>query len=251
MKRIIYLSLLVAFCLTSIAQVSGPRNIIKTDLTAYVPSKYNLISSINLNYEFKINEKFSVGAVGGTLLSSAHELGATGTSGADKLSYKGEITPSGYFINPYGRFYTKEAMTGFYLELFTRYYNYDFQIPYDYEKNNGTITANADANASAFGGGIVIGSQVALGKMFVLDFYAGAGMGLGKFHAETNDPNLDEQDYADIKQEMANIENVEIIFVGNAIKNMTYDANSTSAWADISNIAVPMLRAGISFGVAF
>ena len=243
--------LLPYFLSQSFSQIAG-RSIIKTDLKAYVPVDFNVISSINANYEFQLNDKFSVGIVGGSLIERTLELGATGTTGSgDQLAYKGEITPTGYFINPYVRLYTKEAMTGFYVELFTRHYNYDFKIPYDYEKNGSTILANADANAKAYGGGLVIGNQFSLGKLFVLDIYAGAGMGVGNAHAETNDPNLDAQDFANIKKEMDEAEDVEIFLVGNAINNMTYDANSTSAWADVTNIPVPMLRAGVAFGIRF
>ncbi|MBT8326217.1 MAG: DUF3575 domain-containing protein [Bacteroidia bacterium] len=254
MKKLITLTLLLVLgCTFSLtAQDLGHRSIVKTDLKAYVPVNFNVISSINLNYEFKINKKFSTGIVGGSLIERTLELGAAGTAGSgEKLAYKGEITPTGYFLNPYFRMYTKETFNGFYVEVFARHYNYDFLIPYDYDKSGGTIVANAVANAKAYGGGLVIGNQFQFGKMFVLDIYAGAGMGVGNAHAETNDPNLDAQDFQDIKQEMADLEDVEIALVGKAINNMTYGANSTSAWADVNNYAIPMLRAGVAFGVMF
>ena len=84
-----------------------------------------------------------------------------------------------------------------------------------------------------------------------MDFYAGAGLATGNAHAETNDPNLDAQDFEDIKAEMDQIESVDIIFVGKIIDNMTYDANETSAWADIKGYTMPILRGGISFGIMF
>ncbi len=254
MKNNILLLTLISLlsCGQLFAQILGPRHVIKTDLKAYVPANFNLISSVNLNYEYKLNKKFSVGLVAGSLIKRTLELGATGSSNSgDDLAYKGEISPSGYFINPYARMYTKESLKGFYLELFTRHYNYDFEIPYDYEKNNGTITANAVANAKAFGGGLVVGSQFHLAKKFVLDLYAGAGMGVGNVYAETNDPNLDEQNFQDIKQEMDNLGDVEIAILGNAINDLTYDANSTSAWAELKGVPIPMLRAGIAFGYMF
>jgi hypothetical protein len=156
-------------------------------------------------------------------------------------------------VNPYGRVYTSGAMTGFYLELWTRFYRYTFEIPYDYRKNGKDITAYANGKASAFGGGLNIGTQIGLGPLFVLDFFAGFGMGVGSARAETNDPNLDEQDYADIKAEMESIDpnSVEINFVGKIIKNLTYDATSTEAWAETSGYPIPIPRAGISFGIVF
>jgi hypothetical protein len=44
---------------------------------------------------------------------------------------------------------------------------------------------------------------------------------------------------------------VEIVIIGKAINSMTYDANSTSAWADVKGLPLPMMRAGVSFGVMF
>lgn len=249
MKKIILFSicLAVGFTVRSQSVDLGPRSIIKTNLVGLG------LFTINANYEYKLNDKFSVGLVGGYKIPSTYTLdaNASSTSNNGDLAYTGEITPKGYFLNPYARMYTKGAMTGFYLELYTRYFNYNFQVPYDYEKNSGTVNANADGTASAFGGGLALGTQIPLGKIFVIDLYAGLGMGVGKAHLETNDENLDAQDFADIKAEMDQIEDVEIVVIGKAINNMTYDANSTSAWADIKGLPVPMMRAGVSFGVMF
>lgn len=249
MKKILLAGLVLCFTMGVKSQTVdlGPRSIIKTNLVGLG------LFTLNANYEYKLNDKFSVGLVGGYKIPQTYTLSATGNSSSTNgdLSYTGEITPKGYFVNPYARMYTNGAMTGFYLELYTRYFNYSYEVPYDYEKDGGTINANADGTASALGGGIALGTQIPLGKIFVLDLYAGFGMGVGKAHLETNDPNLDAQDFADIKEEMDNLEDVEIAIIGKAINDMTYDANSTSAWADIKGLPLPMMRAGISFGVMF
>ncbi len=248
MKKLVSILSAIAFCISASAQVDlGPRNIIKTNLTGLG------LYTITANYEFKLNEQFSVGMLGGYKIPKTYtlEAAASSTSSNGDLAYTGQITPEGFFLNPYARMYSNGAMTGFYLEVFARYYNYSFQIPYDYEKNGGTINANADGTANGVGGGLVIGTQIPLGKIFVLDLFAGLGLGVGSAHAETNDPNLDAQDFQDIKAEMDAIEQVDIIFIGKAIDNMTYDANATSAWADIENYTLPIVRGGISFGIMF
>ena len=245
MKKGILIAVILAFTSFAYAQIPAPRSIIKTNLLAYTTS------TINLNYEYKVAPKFSVGLITGYTLPVTRTLDASGTSSSGKATYNGEITPQGFFVNPYARWYPKDAMTGFYMEAFTRFSSYTFDIPYDYEKDGATIQAAAVGTANTVGGGLVLGTQVPLGPMFVLDFYLGAGMGLGNAHAETDDPQLDAQDFADIKAEMDQLEDVQIIFIGNAINDMTYDANSTSAWADVNNYPIPILRAGISFGYMF
>ncbi|MEZ4758875.1 MAG: hypothetical protein R2810_03680 [Flavobacteriales bacterium] len=90
--------------------------------------------------------------------------------GSDQ-TYTGDITPKGSFVNPYFRFYTSGALTGFYLEGFLRYYNYTYLVPYDYEKNESTIRANLDGTADGFGGGLP-GGQFALAPRLYLDVFA-------------------------------------------------------------------------------
>lgn len=246
MKKLLIFCGLIAFGLGANAQTM----VAKTNLLGYGLAAVDLIT-INANFEYKIAPKLSVGIVGAIKPATTMTLEASGQTSDDNLQYTGEITPKGFSVTPYFRMYSKEALKGFYFEIFTRYYSYNFEIPYDYEKNGSNIRAYANGNANAFGGGVVIGTQVPLGQMFVLDFFGGIGMGVGNAHAETDDPNLDAQDFADIKAEMDQLQNVEIAIVGNVIKNMTYDANETSAWADINGFPVPMLRGGISFGIIF
>ncbi|MFY0644853.1 MAG: DUF3575 domain-containing protein [Bacteroidia bacterium] len=249
MKKLISLFILSAICLGANAQTM----VVKTNLLGYGLAAVDL-TTINANFEYKISPKNSIGIVGAIKPASTMTLKATGTTNDDKLQYTGEISPKGYSLTPYFRMYSKDALKGFYFEVFARYFSYNFEIPYDYDKNGSNIRAYANGSASAFGGGVVIGTQVPIGKMFVLDFYGGLGLGVGNAHAETDDPNLEEEDFADIKKEMDELKangDVNIIIVGNIIDNMTYDANKTSAWADIDGFPVPMLRGGISFGILF
>ncbi|MBR9859258.1 DUF3575 domain-containing protein [bacterium] len=247
MKKLIILVLLSGLGFQSFAGVGdlGPRNIIKTNLIS------DAFLIINLNYELKISNSYSVGMIAGVMPERTYSLDASAfNNDGDDIAYSGEISPSGVFVSPYIRKYFKGAMTGFYMELFTKYYNYGFEIPYDYEKNNSTVMTAAVGKASAIGGGLSAGTQISLGKLFVLDFYAGLGLGYATARAETNDPQLDAQDYADIKEEMQGISDVEVSYGDFIISNLEYDATSDMAWIQ-SKTVVPMLKAGISFGIVF
>lgn len=226
----------------------APKSIVKINLIGYA------MLSINANYEYKTGPQTSVGLLAGYKIPSTFTLDAIGTLDDETMTYTGEITPEGLFVNPYFRFYTSKAMKGFYLEAFTRYYNYTYLVPYDYEKNGGTIRANLDGTANGFGGGLALGVQLELGPRIYLDLNAGFGAGVGDMHVETNDPNLDAADYQKIKkniEENAADSDVRIMFLGNTLDGLVAGANDNSAWADINGELFPLFRGGICLGFAF
>lgn len=232
----------------ALTDLFSPRRIIKTNLAGYA------LLAVNANYEQKVSGKTSAGLLGGYKLPTTIRLEGIGELNGDRQTYTGDIRPSGLFLNPYFRFYPGTALKGFYLEAFGRYYNYSFEVPYDYEKNERTIRAALDGTANGMGGGLALGVQVALASRLYLDLHAGYGMGVGQVHVETNDPNLELEDYLSIKR---NIEqhrddaDVRFFLLGNVLTGIEADANERSAWADIRNRTFPILRAGISLGVAF
>jgi len=162
--------------------------------------------------------------------------------------------PKGFFVNPYFRMYPSGAMDGFYVEVFSRYYNFNYLVPYDYEKDGQIISANLDGEAKGFGGGLAIGGQFTLGQRVFMDIGLGFGIANGNIHLETNDPELDAQDYADIKrniEENRDDAEVEIFLLGQVLENIEADADENSAWADIENQLFPIIRGGISIGYSF
>ena len=225
------------------------KYILKTNLVALG------MTSINLNYEIKTSPATSAGLLTGYKLKSTYTLDAVGNLSDDQMTYTGEITPEGVFVNPYFRYYTSgKAMTGFYIEAFLRYYNYTFLVPYDYDKDGSTISANLDGSANGFGGGFAVGGQFELAPRLFLDIYGGMGVGSGDVHMQTNDPNLDAQDYQNIKkniEENRDEAEVEILFLGRTIDSLEAYANSTSAWADINNELFPLMRGGVCIGWGF
>lgn len=90
----------------------------------------------------------------------------------------------------------------FCVEAFLGYFNYKFLLPCDYEKNGGNIRANADGAANAFGGGLALGAQFPPGPRVYMDINLGYGMAIGNARLETNDPNLELEDYRTIQQNM-------------------------------------------------
>jgi hypothetical protein len=230
------------------SEVLSPRRVIKTNLVGYA------LFSINANYEQKVGKHTTVGMLGGYKLPSTYTVDAIGELDGENQTYTGEIEPQGYFVNPYFRYYTKKALTGFYVEAFTRYYDYNFLLPYDYDKDGRTIRANLDGTATGFGGGLALGVQIPLAPRIYLDLNAGMGVGIGDVHLETNDPNLDADDYQTIKQNLddyADDADVRIFFMDKTISSLEADADASSAWADITGELFPLTRAGIAIGFAF
>lgn len=226
------------------------KHIVKTNLVGYV------FYSITANYEAKTGEATSVGLLGGYKLPQTITVDGIAKNlneEEDSQSYTGEIEPRGWFINPYFRFYAQESMEGFYFEGFLRIYNFEYDVPYDYEKDDRTIRAYADGTAKAWGGGLGFGSQFSLAKHWFLDLNLGFGLAKGDIHIETSDPNLDADDYADIKDKIERNRNadVEIFLLSDVLTELEADANSQKAWADINDVVLPIVRAGVSIGFAF
>jgi hypothetical protein len=254
--------LIIGLCITgtaySSAQDGAGATLLKEALTAKHIVKTNLVGlamySVNANYETKTGVNTSVGLLAGYRLSNPITVDALGELDGDEMTYKGEIDPKGLFINPYFRMYPSGAMTGFYVEAFARYYDFTYLVPYDYTKEGKDISANLDGTASAIGGGLAIGGQFSLGQRVFLDINTGFGFAKGDIHLETNDPNLDAEDYADIKrniEENRDDADIKIFLLGDIITNIEADADENSAWADIENQLFPVFRGGISIGYAF
>lgn len=231
-----------------VAEVFSARRIVKTNLAGYA------LLAVNANYEQKVGVKTSVGLLGGYKLPSVIKVEAIGELDGENQTYLGEVEPQGLFLNPYFRFYPNKAFHGFYVEAFTRYYNYTYLVPYDYDKDGRNIRANLDGTATGVGGGLALGVQIELGPRVYLDINAGMGVGSGDIHVETNDPELELEDYQTIKR---NIENsaddadIKIFLLDDVLTGVVANANDNSAWADINGKIFPIMRGGIAIGFAF
>lgn len=228
--------------------IFSPRRVIKTNLTGYA------LLSVSANYEQKTGLKTTLGLLAGYKLPSVIKVEAIGNLDGEKQTYTGDVEPKGLYVNPYFRFYPKEAFKGFYVEAFLRYFDYDYLVPYDYDKNGRTIRANLDGTASAFGGGLGIGVQFTLASRLFLDINAGYGMAMGSAHIETNDPNLEREDYLTIKRNIEKYQDdadVQVFLLGDILRDPDARADDRHAEADFRDKVFPIVRGGISIGYAF
>lgn len=226
----------------------SPKRIVKTNLAGYA------WLSASLNYEQKTGLKTSVGLLSGYKFPSVIKVEAIGELDGERQTYAGEVEPKGFFVNPYFRYYTRETFKGFYLEAFVRYFDYNFLVPYDYDKNGRIISANLDGTASAFGGGLGLGVQFAIAPRVYMDINAGFGVGMGNIHLETNDPNLELEDYQSIKRNIEQYEDradIKVFLLDDILTDPKAYASDTKAWADFENKMFPMMRGAISIGYAF
>lgn len=232
-----------------VSELFSPRRIVKTNLAGYAGL------AVNLNYEQKIGGKTSIGLLGGYKLPSTIKVEAIGDLDGERQTYTGEVEPSGPFINPYFRFYPRKTFHGFYLEVFLRYFSYDFTLPYDYVTSEGRkIQGAMDGNASAFGGGLGLGAQFTLAPRLYMDIGVGAGIASGNVHLETNDPDLTLDDYITIKQNIEKYQDdpdVQVFLLGDILSDPTAGASTTQAWADFEGKIFAILRGGVSIGYAF
>lgn len=231
-----------------LSDLFAPKRIVKTNLAGYA------LLAVSANYEQQVGRHTSVGLLGGYKLPSVIKVSAIGDLDGENQTYAGEVEPRGLFVNPYFRYYPNKAFHGFYLEAFGRYFNYSFLVPYDYDKDGRTIAANLDGTASGMGGGLALGVQVPLGTRVFLDMNLGFGMGVGNIHLETNDPNLELEDYRSIQRNIEQYEdraNIEVFILRDILTDPIARSSDTKAWADFNNKLFPIMRGGISIGYAF
>ncbi|MBL7980304.1 MAG: DUF3575 domain-containing protein [Flavobacteriales bacterium] len=231
-----------------VSEVFAPRYMLKTNVASYA------WLSVNANYEQKVGPKITVGLLGGYKLPTVVHVDAIANIDGENQTYTGDIEPEGFYLNPYFRFYPKQAFKGFYVEAFLRYFDYSYLVPYDYEKNGGTIRANLDGTASAMGGGLGVGVQFELGPRVYLDLNAGYGMAMGDAYIRTSDPNLEPEDYVIIKQNIEKYEDdadVQVFILGDVLTDPEAYAYADYAEAYFRNKVFPIVRGGITIGFAF
>ena len=221
---------------------------IKTNLLGWA------YKSINIGYEFKIGPRVSVG------LNSEYRVPGSlniyllaDRIGTDEISYSGDIKLDGIGVTPHFRYYTRNALKGFYLQPFFRYLNYSFELPYAYEDDGEVKNGATYATLKGYGGGLSLGVQATIGEHFILDFNFGMGVVSGDVHATASYPTLEESDYEyardaiyDLKEEGSSIP-----FIGNLLEKVEAGSDATSAWIDISRGIFPSIKGGISIGYTF
>ncbi len=257
MKKLLILSLFIAFALTSLKAelpavfpadtIKISRNFIKFNITAA------LLKNYSLEYERVLTRVVSVGV-------SFRIMPETSIPYSDNIIRWFDITDpetqnvidkthiGNYAITPEVRFYTgkKGYGNGFYFALFYRYGRYTMNnalVPYTTDLGE-EVTLNSSGSVSAHTGGFMIGSQWALGKHICLDWWILGphfGISSGEFNSLSSAPlpEIDQQDIAD------SLNGIDIPMFKQTVSvtadkvNMIFDG----PWGGI--------RAGLSIGVRF
>ena len=223
------------------------KNIFKFNITTA------LIKNYSLQYERVLTRTISVALTGRFMPESNipytdYIIRWGGITDPDVQAVLEGILTSNYTITPEIRFYTgkKRYGTGFYFSLFYRYGDYSFNNTIiNLETGIGDpYTMDYSGDVTSHTGGIMIGSQFALGKHICLDWWiigAHFGVSSGDIQGLASIP-LSLEDQQTI---MDNLNGIEI-----PMFKQTVEVNSNGArmlfdgpWAGI--------RMGLSFGVKF
>ena len=109
LTKVFQFTLTVLIATVTVAQDAAPAAALaKGAFSSKYILKTNLVglgmASINLNYEVKTSPFTSAGLLTGYKLKSTYTLDAVGNLSDDQMTYTGEITPEGVFVNPYSRY---------------------------------------------------------------------------------------------------------------------------------------------------
>jgi hypothetical protein len=248
---------LASLCLTQSKAQSSPTsdepkgkteklNFIKVNLTSIALKNYSV------QYERALNRKISFAVAFRTMPSSSLPfknaiVDAVGDDDPDTKKTVETFKMSNFAITPEVRFYMskKGYGRGFYIAPFYRYAKYKTNtLSFDYEGNSTSGTINLTGNLTTNTGGLLLGSQWALGKHLCLDWWILGphyGSGSGEFVGTSSKP-LTQEEQNDLRQ---SLEDLDI-----PLTDKTVSVNASGAtfkldgpWAGI--------RAGFSLGVRF
>lgn len=223
------------------------KNFIKTNLTSIIIKNYSI------QYERALSKRISFALSyrnmpTGTLPFKEQILKKVGSDDQTTVDAINNLTIGNYAITPEVRFYLgkKGYGRGLYIAPFYRYAKYsagNVAIEFDTDQNQ-TRSIDLSGNITAHTGGILFGTQWALGKYLCLDLWI-LGPHYGVSSGEMTgvpSPDLTTQEQADIRQ---NMEDMDIPMVKKTVEvsakkvAMVFDG----PWAGI--------RAGISIGFKF
>jgi hypothetical protein len=262
MKKLLISCLLITCaCLIAGAQGVSSANTSNEETTSMNFVKFNLTSALIKNYSIQyeriLTKDFSAAL-------SFRIMPETGIPYKNQLMKLSDITEpkdkqtienvliSNYAITPEVRYYMgkKKYGRGFYLSLFYRYGSYNLNnVIVDWESEDEEVTeVNISADVKAHTGGLMIGSQWALGKYMCLDWWImGPHFGVSSSDVlALSSETMDMQDQQDVKDELSQM-------LDDAdIPMLKYNISTTSDEVKVK-LDGPWggLRIGISLGVKF
>lgn len=229
------------------------RNIIKTNLSSLALNNYSL------TYERLIARKISA-SFGWRYMPTTNMTKTALTKEVMKYFEDGEdgineqldqLKMSGNAITAEVRFYTgrKPGAKGFYAGVYGRYASFKYDYPYDFESPvSGTTRVPFKGKSSGIGAGLILGGQFNVHKRVIIDLYIiGGHYGSlsGKIDGLTDLSDLDEQDRADLKDELESL-----IEIGDK-KNITATVSDDGIRANVSMPFVGVRGLGFTVGFAF
>ena len=233
-----YFKILTAFLLITANTVLAQNNALKTGLSDA------LTGYMNLSYERKINETQSLLFKFGYMQPTRSPFISEETLTPDPLTM--EDANGGINTSIEYRFYVakKKSPHGLYLGPYFRYFNQ--ALKYTDEIDDRIF--NVDLNSNSFGIGGIIGHQVIISDIIVLDFsFFGAGVDLHniKFQYQSQQPG-EEFDYSsiegDIREVFKDIDYLE--------KKLNFTPHNDKLITKLPFL-FPGFRIGVSAGIAF
>jgi hypothetical protein len=224
-----------------------PSNFIKVNLTG-IPLK-----NYSVQYERALNRKLSFAVAFRTMPSTGipfktQILDAVGTNDPDTKNTIEQLKLSNFAVTPELRLYLskKGYGRGFYIAPFYRYASFSTNdLLFTFQNAlNISRTMNMSGKLTSNTGGLLLGSQWALGKYICLDIWILGphyGSGKGNFSGVAGTP-LSTEEQNDLRQQLNDID------IPLTNKTVTVNANGASLqlsgpWAGI--------RSGISLGIRF
>jgi len=221
-------------------------NFVKVNLTSVLMKNYSLQYERFLTNKFSAALSFRVMPETGLPYKNQIIKLADISEPADKKTIE-DLLVSNYAITPEVRYYfgKKKYGNGLYLSLFYRYGSFNVNnIITEFETEEGFAGVDISADVKSHTGGIMMGSQWALGKYMCLDWWIiGPHFGISSIDVNAlSSETMDQQDQQDVKDE------IDEILSDADIPMLRWTTSTTS---DKVNVKLDGPWAGLRFGLSF
>jgi hypothetical protein len=232
MKKIFLLLILATICLQSQAQIkrnssgASKENAIKLNISSL------LFTHFSFQYERVLGAK-TTALLGVRYRPNISMAGLTtamnnGNTNGEEIAIS-NFKYSSLALTPEFRYYTKEAMRGFYIAGYLRYRNTPYEFTFKFRDDNNLLqTYSVPGKLNAFTGGAMIGTNIFLSDNMNLDlFIIGGHVGTNSFSLRAESPEpLTAAEQQDLRESLTSGQN-DIGFF-NSEFNYEVDANGVT-----------------------